>query len=189
MTGRKDLVALKMERALLQQQVQLMESQQARLAAILEKKRLRRQRQRQRQPKHAVGMQAGGRPLEKLPPLSPPPPLPAPPSQHKNIATQKPKPLLNNAVIQRFRREEVLRTKGREILERRSSPERKRKGKQHRRQKCLPSNKAPPCHFPDRYARNELPCSIEHGASGTKSSCHCPIAPLDGLVSLLVLAS
>lgn len=183
MADRKNLVALKMERALLQQQVQLMESQQARLAAILEKKRIRRQRH----PAHGAGIQGGGRPLEKLPPLSPPPPLPVPPPQQKNIATQKPKPLLNNAAIQRFRREQVLRTKGREELERQASPQRTRKGKKHRRQKCLPSNKAPPCHFHDRYARNELPCSIEHGASGTtRSPQQFLFALRDGLASCCV---
>lgn len=171
MSARKDLVALKVERALLQQQVQLMEGQQTRLAAILEKKRLRRERNAMsghgRQPQQGLRTKQ----VERLPPLSPPPPLPEVPVRKKNIVTQKPKVLVSNTAVQRLRQEHLLRTRGREALERYSTqtpgPMRKA-NKNRRRQKCLPSSKAPPSHFPDRYARNELPCSIEHGASGAK---------------------
>lgn len=169
MTARHDLVALKLERALLQQQVELMGTQQSRLAAILEKKRMRRQRQ-------AVngggGHNRGGRSsLQKLPALSPPPPLPVAPVHKKNIVTQKPQALLTNATIQRFRQAHVLRTRGKEALERQVvTPGNARKSRNRnrsaRQQKSLPPSKAPPSHFPDRYARNELPCSIEHGTSG-----------------------
>lgn len=74
-----------------------------------------------------------------------------------------------------------LRTDGmREVNRRTKVKQEKDRVREERKAKSGHTKRnVPPSMFPDRYLRGELPCSIEHGASGQYLSWVCPLENLD----------
>jgi hypothetical protein len=69
------------------------------------------------------------------------------------------------------KKEVVKRTKAKDVLE--------QKLKNKNKKRVLTGSNVPSSMFPNRYARGELPCSIEHGRGGQYLSWVCPLENLD----------
>lgn len=98
----------------------------------------------------------------------------------KPTAEIEPSPIPLGGNLERIRHQHLCRTVGKKIVRHRQN-EGKAKAKlkkTNQAMKCIPL-KIPPSFFPHRYARGELPCSIEHGTKGLYLSWVCPLENLD----------
>lgn len=168
MSGIKDLVQLKMEKRLLQEQLKNNRNEAKTLTSILDGKRHHK----------ASSLYADALPLDytikigdkTLHDLRPTPSKikAIPIASRKSIEEIEPVTIPFGGEMERIRHQHLRRTVGKREVNRlhkeNAVVEEKKKLNADMKKKHNP--KIPPSLFPNRYARGELPCIIEHGTKG-----------------------
>jgi hypothetical protein len=87
-------------------------------------------------------------------------------------------PVLDNNIL-RIRQSQKLKTTGRNEIKELIKLREIEKNKKMKRPKGVPFVSVPESMLPNRYIRGELPCTIEHGKGGRYLSWACPLENLD----------
>lgn len=171
----KDLLNLKLERALVKEKLKANEAEISKLNDILKKKSLTRKtllpldEQVTARGVPLATLRVPMRSIKSLPIID-----------DKMKETAQPSPIINNDIL-RIRQEHMKKHLGQEeVVRRMKIKEEKQKREQKRNQKRqYPKIRIPESMLPNRYVRGELPCTIEHGISGQYLSWACPLENLD----------
>ena len=179
--GVRDLVALKMQKKLLQAQLAQNKVATKELNAVVDKKSRNRHSSLYKEaPSIESTMKVKGditladlRPIHRGVKAIPKPPP-------RDIDDIDPSPIPFGSNLERIRHQHIRRTVGKvEISKLRKIKKEKLEAKEAKKKQAPVGIRIPASMFPNRYTRGELPCTIEHGVRGLYLSWVCPLENLD----------
>lgn len=173
MAGVRDIVQLKLQKRLIQEQLNAVENKLDRVGHIIYKKSLTKLTTLSAA---EIAQTSSGLPVSEFRQTRLP-------KQVLNPVTHscydiEPSPITNERIL-RIRQQHLLNTDGKSEVRRRTKAIREAEELRERNAKKIPKVKVPPSMLPNRYQRGELPCTIEHGSSGKYLSWACPLENLD----------
>eukprot|EP01040_Poterioochromonas_malhamensis_P011100 gene11100-12096_t len=174
--GVRDIVQLKLQKKLLEEQLKLADNKIDRLGDILHKKTHRNPSLANPEDNRLTSI---GRTVSEFR-LSPRSVKAQGKESLPNIhQTQQAIPVTNERILH-IRQQFQLHTTARHTVERKIQEKREKELRSMKREKKAPRIKVPESMLPNRYVRGELPCTIEHGGSNGKYlSWACPLENLD----------
>jgi hypothetical protein len=176
MAGARDIVQLKLQRRLIEEQLKNTDEKINRLDGIMLKKSTSRPYLMTEDPAHRRTTNLGLTVAEfKLPSRT----VRAVPkdNSYDPYATDA-SPMTNPDII-RIRQQHGIRTIGQQEVTKRIKQKEIEVAKKIVEERKKPRIKIPESMLPNRYIRGELPCTIEHGTSGKYLSWACPLENLD----------
>jgi len=163
-------VSLKLQKRLLEEQLQVADTKIGRLSGILEKKTLLRPIPKELLASNGVALSEFRMSPNKVK---------AVPVVHKHDPySTEASPMMNGNILD-IRQRHGMRTIGKSEVSRRMKIKRDVEMAKLRKEKRVPSVSIPESMLPNRYLRGELPCTIEHGSNGKYLSWACPLENLD----------
>jgi hypothetical protein len=169
-SGVRDLIELKLQKKLLQEQLHHIDNKTSQIHNLLEKKkndpRSSLYQRRENPPPEMSTMVLGHVTLNELRPIlrsskvvAKPPSVP--------LSDLEPSPIPFGSNLERIRQEHIKRTVGKQEVMRLTKVKTEIEEKKARRNGMKHAGpKIPDSMFPNRYLRGELPCTIEHGVRG-----------------------
>ena len=168
-SGVRDIVALKMQKKLIEAQLDHVKSETKKLNSIVDSKTRNKKSSLyiEAPPVESTMRVKGGMTLADLRPVqrsSKVVPKPPPP----DIDDIEPCPIPQGGNLERIRHQHIRRTIGKVEIRRLEKIKKEKAEKKETKKKLAPAGiKIAPSMFPNRYLRGELPCTIEHGVKGT----------------------
>jgi hypothetical protein len=179
MSGVKDLVELKLQKKMLENQLTKNRKQAGALVEVLQMKSQSKDSTMfaGRPPLDSI-IKVGDKTLHDLRPTEYH--LKARPKPtRRNVEDIEPSPIPFGGNLERIRHQHIRRTVCQRVISKQTKLEETKEQKQKLKQDLKPATvKVPASMFPNRYTRGELPCIIEHGVKGFLSWV-CPLENLD----------
>ncbi len=176
MAGSRDVVQLKLQRRLIEEQLKKTDEKMHRLDNIILKKSSSRPFLATEDPALRRTTNLGLTVAEfKLPPRN----VRSIPKDNSYDPYATDACPINNPDILRIRQQHGIKTTGQQEVKKRIRQKEIEEARRHIEERKKPNIKVPESMLPNRYVRGELPCTIEHGTSGKYLSWACPLENLD----------
>jgi hypothetical protein len=175
MSANRDLIQLKLQKKLLEEQIYKTDGKIQKLGNILVKKTVSRPSLLHPEDYtftssgHTVSeLRANQNPIKSRPVI-----------QTRDPYSMEPVPVTNERILN-IRQQFLIHTTGRQEVQRKIAKKAEKEKKAQKKEKSAPKIKVPESMLPNRYLRGELPCTIEHGGpNGKYLSWACPLENLD----------
>lgn len=175
MAGVRDIVQLKLQKKLLEEQLKNTDNKLDRLGNLLERKIANNPRIVNPEDNTVTAV---GRTVSEF--RIPPNKIKAQPKDDSYDCFRTQPSAITNPRILSIRQQFLIHTNGRYEVQRKLENKRLEELRNQKKEKKVPKIKIPESMLPNRYLRGELPCTIEHGgANGKYLSWACPLENLD----------
>lgn len=172
-SGARDIVQLKLQKKLLEEQLKAADHKIEKLGSILDKKAHRNPAIFHPEDNRLTSV---GRTVSELRSFA----LSSKTSSKSSLPSiSQPVPVTNERILH-IRQQFLIHTAGRTTVDRKIHEKQERQARLAKKERKTPQMKIPESMLPNRYLRGELPCTIEHGGpNGKYLSWACPLENLD----------